>query len=130
MTPNSRVDTAYRVFEVLIVLVTALPTAVHELVHAAVAAPAAERVIVEMDGLGAQTKIRWEDGASTYWVYASALGPSVIGLAVGGIVLAVVSGGGWQLPTSLVDQAAVAGLGAWWLIFTSPLQDLGVFLTQ
>jgi len=121
-------DRGLRVLELLLVAVTAIPTAVHELVHAAVAAPAAERVIVEMDGLGAETKIRWEDDVSRVWVYAAALGPSLLGMAVGAVCLYFVVATGWQPPQSLVMQLAAYAIAAWWLIFTSPLQDLGVFL--
>lgn len=115
---------------VLIVVVTAIPTALHELVHALVAAPAADRVIVEMDGFGAETKIRWRDDISQWWIYATALAPCLLGMLVGGVALWTLVATGWRPPESLVLQFGAYGIAAWWLIFTSPVQDLGVVINR
>ena len=124
-TPHHLFAEVQRGIITAIVIATAIPTALHELVHATLAAPAADRVLVEMDGFGAVTHIDWRDDVSTWWQLLVVFGPSLLGMAVGAVTLWIGLSTGWSPPESDVLRLAAFAIAAWWLIFTSPLNDIG-----
>jgi len=114
----------------LAVTVFGVPKVLHELTHAVIAAPGADRVVVEIDVVGGDdlpsgtAHIRWRDGVSNLWLYAAALGPSILGTVVGGVILWVLLTMGWDPPAGLVHQLAIFAGAAWWLIYTTPVEDV------
>lgn len=113
-----------------VVVSLAVPKLLHELTHAAVAAPFAERVVVEIDVVGgaallsADTKVRWRDGASRLRLATTALGPSILGVVVGGVTLWYAIATGWHPPQTMANRLAFFAVAAWWLIYTNPVEDL------
>lgn len=99
-------------------LATLLPALLHELTHALVAAPWAERVTVSIDpgGSGAVCGIEWRDDAPTLGQATAMIAPTLAGTtgaAIGGVWL--VEQGLPGSPTGL-GLYAVAVVG--WAVYT------------
>jgi hypothetical protein len=105
----------------LAAIVTLPPTLLHELVHAVVAARAANEsvVVIDASGIEAFAGIDWDDNVPAWLVVASHYGPFVLGvtIAMGAVVLGSMTA--WK-PATVTDWTIAGTLAVWWTIFTLP----------
>lgn len=103
-------------------LLTLPATLAHETVHAAVAAPAADRVAVAIDprGFEAQAMIEWHDSARWWAVLAAGVAPVVAGLLALAAAVWTAATTGFTAPATPVEWAKLAIIAAWWGVFVTP----------
>jgi hypothetical protein len=96
------------------------PVVLHELTHALLAQPWAERSGVVFDGADAALVVEWIDDPPVWGILLAHLGPLLIGLCAGSV-------GVWRLwvapPTSTAGWLLTGCIAAWWLVFTMPSAD-------
>jgi hypothetical protein len=96
-------------------------TLAHEVVHAALAAPWAERVgiVIQPRNVDAGCAIDWRDGVPNWAVALAAYGPALVGVVLGIASLGWLAlGGSWSsTPRGWLVRALLA---VWWVVFTLP----------
>jgi len=119
-----------RLVRIWVALVTLPPTFVHEVVHAAAAAPVSSRVAIAFDTTGLDAEAAWwyRNEDVPQWVErAVLLCPHIVGIIVGITVAALWAANGFVLPSSAVEVTGWSVALIWWLIFTAPSAvDLGL----
>lgn len=100
-------------------LLTLPPTILHELTHAAIAAPWADEtwVLLDAQDIRAVCGIEWGDVPD--WVIVGAhYGPLVIGTALGGVAVALAILG--HYPDTTRGWLVTSAVAVWWWIYTMP----------
>jgi hypothetical protein len=110
----------HRLLELLTSAFTWPAFLLHELAHAAVATPGAERVSVE-DPVGTPSvRVEWREDASGWLIVLSAYAPLLSGIVAGGLGVAWMLVSGLPAPET-ARQWAVVGVGAiWYAIYVMP----------
>jgi len=111
-------------------LLTLPPTLLHEVMHAAAAAPVSERVGIVLEPRSLRAECIWEypDEAEVGALVERfiLLCPFLVGLVLGSAVLGVALLNGFALPDSALDLLMWSLGLVWWLVFTAPSGvDLG-----
>jgi hypothetical protein len=92
----------------------------HELTHALVAQPWAERSAVVFDGASAAVHIEWSDDPPAWGVTLAHLAPTLLGTLVGLIGLVQLA---TSPPTGLNQWLVAGAIAAYWTIYVAPSGD-------
>lgn len=100
-------------------------TVAHELTHAVVAWPWADRVDLTVTRPAGENSVHidWREGVARWQVAVASLAPFLTGILalVGALVLWVA--GGFALPESGVGLAKLAIVAMWWTLYVIPSPD-------
>lgn len=94
----------------------------HELTHAIVAIPGADRVGIAVDprGFDARCLVAWRDDAPRGVIAASALAPVAAGLLALAVAVWSWAAGVTTLPRSPAEWAWLSIVTMWWFVFVTP----------
>jgi hypothetical protein len=103
-----------------VALLTLPPTVAHELTHAVVSKPWADRqAIADPLSLRPTCQVWWREGAPQSAVAFAALAPLILGVLVGLAAIAWVFVEG-RVPATAEDWLTTAVAAIWWGIYVSP----------